>query len=111
MIDATGVPRAIETAFGAVRRGGKLMIFGVAPGDASVSLSPFRIYNDEITVVGTMALLFTFAHAIDLLQAGAVDARAMLTHGLSLDEFPVALDTVRSGEGVKVQVLPNGAPE
>jgi len=111
VIDATGVPRAIETAFGAVRRGGKLMIFGVAPGDASVSLSPFRIYNDEITVVGTMALLFTFAHAIDLLQAGAVDARAMLTHGLSLDEFPVALDTVRSGEGVKVQVLPNGAPE
>jgi len=87
------------------------LIFGVAPGDASVSLSPFRIYNDEITVVGTMALLFTFAHAIDLLQAGAVDARAMLTHGLSLDEFPVALDTVRSGEGVKVQVLPNGAPE
>jgi NADPH2:quinone reductase len=108
VIDATGVPRAIETAFGAVRRGGKFMIFGVAPGDASISLSPFKIYNDEITIVGTMALLLTFAHAIDMLQSGAVDAQAMLTHGLSLDEFPLALDTVRGGEGVKVQVLPNG---
>ncbi len=108
VVDATGVPRAIETAFGAVRRGGKFMIFGVAPGDASISLSPFKIYNDEITIVGTMALLLTFAHAIDMLQSGAVDAQTMLTHGLSLDEFPLALDTVRGGEGVKVQVLPNG---
>ena len=51
-VDATGVPAAIEAAFGQLDRGGRLLIFGVASGDAAVSLSPFRIYNDEITVTG-----------------------------------------------------------
>jgi len=58
VIDATGVPAVIESAFIAVKRGGKFMIFGVAPHEARISLSPFRIYNDEISVIGSMAVLF-----------------------------------------------------
>ena len=72
-MDATGAPAAIEAAFGALDRGGRLLIFGVASGDASVSLSPFRIYNDEITVLGSMAVLNSFGAAADLMAAGAVD--------------------------------------
>src|SRR6266487_4466112 len=52
VIDVTGVARAMEGAFAAVKRGGKFMVFGVAPQEARMSLSPFRIYNDEITVLG-----------------------------------------------------------
>ncbi|HWM08841.1 MAG TPA: zinc-binding dehydrogenase, partial [Solirubrobacteraceae bacterium] len=107
VIDATGAAPVIEQGFGAVRRGGKLMVFGVAHADARVSLSPFRIYNDEVTVVGSMAVLFTFEPAMALLD-GALDANALLTHAFPLDEFGEALATVRRGEGVKVQVLPNG---
>jgi 2-desacetyl-2-hydroxyethyl bacteriochlorophyllide A dehydrogenase len=107
VIDATGVAPVIEQGFGAVRRGGKLMVFGVAHADARVNLSPFRIYNDEVTVVGSMAVLFTFQPAMALLS-GALDANALLTHAFPLDEFGEALATVRRGEGVKVQVLPNG---
>src|SRR5690606_40120271 len=51
-VDVTGAPPAIEDAFNSLDRGGRLQIFGVAADDASVNLSPFRIYNDEITVVG-----------------------------------------------------------
>ena len=108
VIDATGVPAAIEAAFDAVKRGGKLLVFGVAPDEARVAFSPFRIYNDEITVLGSMAILFSYAPAVDLLLSGAVDAEALLSHDFPLDEFPGALQTVRHGEGVKVQVLPNG---
>ncbi|MDQ3855151.1 MAG: zinc-dependent alcohol dehydrogenase family protein [Chloroflexota bacterium] len=107
-IDATGVPGVIELVFDSVKRGGKMMVFGVAPGDAKVSLSPFRIYNDEITVLGSMAILYSFGAAIDLLRGGAVNAGALLTHTLELERFPEALHAVRRGEGVKVQVLPNG---
>jgi hypothetical protein len=35
-----------------------------------VSLSPFRIYNDEI---GSMAVLNSFGAAADLMAAGAID--------------------------------------
>ncbi len=108
VIDATGVPKVIEAAFGQVKRGGKMMIFGVAPDDARISLSPFRIYNDEITVLGSMAILFSYAPAVDLLLGGAIDTDTLLSHEFALDEFPDALTAVREGRGLKVQVLPNG---
>lgn len=107
-VDVTGAPAAIEDAFAGLRRGGRLMIFGVAPVEATVRLSPFRIYNDEITVLGSMAVLHSFGAALDLMAAGVVDTASLLTHGLPLEEFPQALDLVRAGEGVKVQVLPGG---
>lgn len=108
VIDATGIPKVIEGAFDQVKRGGKLMVFGVAPDDARISLSPFRIYNDEITVLGSMAILFSYAPAVDLLLGGAIDTEALLSHEFALDEFPDALTAVREGRGLKIQVLPNG---
>lgn len=88
VIDATGAPKAIESAFSAVKRGGKLLIFGVAPEDARVALSPFRIYNDEITVLGSMAVLNSYAPAVKLVANGTVDAGALLTGALMLDDYP-----------------------
>jgi NADPH2:quinone reductase len=105
-VDVTGAPPAIEDAFAALSRGGRLMIFGVAPAEATVRLSPFRVYNDEITVLGSMAVLHSFGTALDLMATGAVETSSLLTHGLPLEEFPQALDLVRAGEGVKVQILP-----
>lgn len=107
VIDATGVPAVIENAFMAVKRGGKFMVFGVASNEARISLSPFRIYNDEITILGSMAILFSFQAALDLLSGGVINTQVMLTAALPLEDFPRALDMVRRGQGVKTQILPN----
>ncbi|MFC4565080.1 zinc-dependent alcohol dehydrogenase family protein [Nocardiopsis mangrovi] len=106
--DATGHPRAIEAAFGALRRGGRLLVFGVAAAEDRVDLSPFRIYNDEITVVGSMAVLNSYGAALDLIGSGAVQTEQLLTHAAPLADFPAALDLMRSGAGVKIQVVPSG---
>lgn len=108
VIDATGVASVIEAAFTAVKRGGKFMVFGVAPHEARITLSPFRIYNDEITIVGAMAVLFSFQAALDLIKSGVIDTEAMLTMALPLEDFSLALAMVRRGEGVKTQIVPNG---
>jgi len=108
VIDVTGVARAMEGAFAAVKRGGKFMVFGVASPEARMSLSPFRIYNDEITVLGSMAVLFSFGPALDLISGGVIDTKAVLTTALPLEDFSDALNMVRKGEGVKTQILPNG---
>jgi 2-desacetyl-2-hydroxyethyl bacteriochlorophyllide A dehydrogenase len=108
VVDATGVPAVVQQGLEAVRRGGKLMIFGVAPEEARVEISPFRIYNDEVTLVGSMAVLYTFVQAIELLRGGAVQTEPLLTHTFPLDGFEDALSSMRAGEGIKVQVLPNG---
>ncbi len=108
VVDATGAPGAIEAGFGTLDRGGRLLIFGVTSGDATVSLSPFRIYNDEITVLGSMAVLNSFGTAADLMAAGAIDTAPLLGQPFTLAEFPEALASVRAGDGIKIQVAPNG---
>jgi 2-desacetyl-2-hydroxyethyl bacteriochlorophyllide A dehydrogenase len=106
--DVTGVAPVIEQSFDLVQRGGRFLVFGVAPEEDRVRLSPFRIYNDEITVVGSMAVLHSYGRALDLVSNGAVETGPLLTHAMSLEEFPQALQAAREGVGMKVQVLPNG---
>jgi 2-desacetyl-2-hydroxyethyl bacteriochlorophyllide A dehydrogenase len=108
VVDATGAPAAIEAGFATLDRGGRLLVFGVTSGDATVSLSPFRIYNDEITVLGSMAVLNSFGAAADLMAAGTIDTAPLLGQPFTLAEFPEALASVRAGEGIKIQVAPNG---
>jgi threonine dehydrogenase-like Zn-dependent dehydrogenase len=105
-VDATGAPGAIEAAFSLLARGARLLVFGVAPAEASVQLSPFRIYNDEITVTGSMAVLYSFDAAVDLLARGAVNVRPLLSEPIPLEQFDMALKRVRAGEGVKTHVRP-----
>ncbi|WP_216210237.1 zinc-dependent alcohol dehydrogenase family protein [Amycolatopsis aidingensis] len=104
--DCTGAVPAIEAAFDSLRRGGRLLVFGVAPEEARVALSPFRIYNDEITVVGSMAVLHSYGAALDLVAKGMIDTASLLTDTLPLERFPDALSLMRSGSGLKVQVVP-----
>jgi 2-desacetyl-2-hydroxyethyl bacteriochlorophyllide A dehydrogenase len=105
-VDVTGAVPAIEGALGSLDRGGRLLVFGVAPEQARARVAPFRVYNDELTIIGTMAVLHSFGPALDLIASGAVTVDPLLTHALPLAEFGQALDVMRSGQGVKVQVLP-----
>ena len=107
-IDVTGAPAALAAAFDAVERGGRLLVFGVAHEEATIPVSPYRIYNQEITVLGSMGVLNSYAAALELIDRGHVDTAALLTHALPLDGFPAALDLLRTGQGVKIQVLPGG---
>jgi threonine dehydrogenase-like Zn-dependent dehydrogenase len=103
-IEATGVPAAAEAALGGLSRGGTLLVFGVNPAAATVPLSPFRVYNDELTILGSMAVLNTFEPAINLMTAGAIAADEMVTHTYPLGSFDEAVRAVRDRAGLKVQI-------
>ena len=57
-----------------------------------------------------MAVLNSYGAALDLLAEGKVAAAPLLTTRFPLSEFPAALQAVRDGQGVKVQVLPPDQP-
>jgi 2-desacetyl-2-hydroxyethyl bacteriochlorophyllide A dehydrogenase len=105
-IDATGVPSAVQAAVNLLDRGARLLVFGVAPAEAAVQISPFRVYNDELTIIGSMAVLHSFGQAAKLLAGGAVNLRPLLGEPLSLDQFGEALDKVRAGQGIKTHIKP-----
>lgn len=106
VIDATGAVPAIQDGLSRVARGGSFLVFGVAPAEATAIFSPFRVYNQEITIIGSMAVLHSFERARDLLVAGTIEAEAMITHRLTLDSYQDAIATFRSGDGLKIQITP-----
>lgn len=106
VIDCTGAVPAIEDGLGRVRRGGTFQVFGVAASEATAAFSPFRVYNDEITIVGSMAVLHSFGRAVDLMARGVVDAHTMISDSFPLDAYEQAVAAFRQGRGRKLQVRP-----
>src|SRR5262245_49114716 len=104
VIEATGKTKVAERAIDAVIRRGKLLLFGVCPPGETAAYDAFKIYNQEITILGTMAVLNSYGPAIDVITAGAIDAKKMVTHTFPIDQFAEAIDLVRQGGGLKVQI-------
>ena len=109
VIDCTGVASAIEDVLTRVRRGGTFQQFGVAPTDARASMSPFRIYNDELNLVGSMAVLHSYGRAVEMFAAGALQAATMVSHAFSIDDYGEAIELFRAGTGRKLQIRPQDA--
>lgn len=107
VIDCTGNVRAIEDGLPRVKAGGTFQHFGVAPADATTPYSPFRIYRDEVSIVGTMAVLNSFGRAVEMFEAGAINATPMISHSFTLDDYDDALQMFRDGTGRKLQIRPN----
>jgi 2-desacetyl-2-hydroxyethyl bacteriochlorophyllide A dehydrogenase len=107
VIDCTGSIRAIEDALPRVKAGGHFQHFGVAPAEATAHYSPFRVYRDEISIVGTMAVLNTFGRAVEMFEAGAINPEPMISHSFTLDDYAEALAMFRAGTGRKLQIRPN----
>lgn len=106
VIDATGVIAAIEDGLTRVRRGGTFLQFGVAPSEATAKFSPFRVYNEEIDIIGSMAVLHSYRRARDLMAAGAIDAETMVTDSFALEDYPKAIEAFVAGTGRKIQITP-----
>jgi threonine dehydrogenase-like Zn-dependent dehydrogenase len=106
VMDATGVIAAIEDGLRRVRPAGTFLQFGVASAGATARVSPFKIYNEEITVVGSMAVLKTYDRACDLVTEVDLGLRALVSGQYALKDYAQVLARARHGDGYKLQVVP-----
>ena len=106
VVDATGNDKAIQDGLGRVAPGGTFLQFGVADYAARATIEPYRIYNKEITITGSMAVLHSYERAAELFAAGVLDPRVFITDRLPLERYAEALETFQAGQGLKTQVIP-----
>jgi len=106
VIDATGNQAAIQDALGRVGKGGTYLQFGVADYAARATIEPYRIYNQEITITGSMAVLHSFERAADLFATGVLDPEMFISDRVPLDDYAEALQQFQAGKGRKIQVVP-----
>jgi 2-desacetyl-2-hydroxyethyl bacteriochlorophyllide A dehydrogenase len=106
VVDATGVPSAIQDGLDRTARGGTFVQFGVSTPEAMVSMRPFRIYDDEIRIIGAVCPLHSFERSADLLAAGAVDVAPLISDRVPLESYAQALELFSAGRSRKIIIVP-----
>jgi 2-desacetyl-2-hydroxyethyl bacteriochlorophyllide A dehydrogenase len=106
VVDATGVPAVIQQAFKYLKPRGQFLQFGVAPKGATISLSPYDVFQHDWIIIGSFALCYTFQPAIAWLAGGVVDVEPLISHTLPLADFPTALQEFAAGRTMKVHLRP-----
>lgn len=106
VVDATGNVKAIQDGLERVGAGGTYLQFGVADYAARATIDPYRIYNKEITITGSMAVLHSYERAAELFADGVIDPKVFVTDQFPLAQYAEAIDAFRGGAGLKTQVLP-----
>ncbi|WP_371582362.1 zinc-dependent alcohol dehydrogenase family protein [Streptomyces sp. NBC_01314] len=106
VVDATGNAAAIQDGLERVAKAGTFLQFGVSDYATTATISPYRIYNQEITITGSMAVLHSYERAAELFATGVLDPQVFISHRMPLSEYPQALDQFAAGQGRKIVVLP-----
>lgn len=106
VIECVGGSDTAQEAVDLAGEGGRVLLFGVAPPEASISISPYDIYRREVTLTGSFTNPFTQAAALALLASGRVEVESLISHRLPLAELPQGLELLASGQATKVLIEP-----
>ncbi|MBX0295199.1 galactitol-1-phosphate 5-dehydrogenase [Haloarcula nitratireducens] len=107
-VEAIGLVPTIEQANAVTAKGGSTLIFGVPEQDATLEVSPFDVFFDEVGYRGSYSLTTEdFERAITMLRYGRVDADSLVTERIGLDELPTAFERMGDAEGLKKVVVPD----
>lgn len=106
VIECSGTTSAVEQGVRAARRGGRVLLFGVAAKDAVASIHPYEVFLRELSIFGSFVNPFTHARAISALASGRVKPETLISHRFRVEQFEDALRTSRSRDAVKVVVQP-----
>ncbi|WP_435153567.1 NAD(P)-dependent alcohol dehydrogenase [Haladaptatus sp. DFWS20] len=100
VIEASGAEPAIRSTIDAVRRGGTVVLIGLAQ-DAEIPLDTGELIDNELDLFGSFRYRNTYPAAIELLADGAVDVEGIVDFELGLDEIGSAFERAKEGETVK----------
>jgi 2-desacetyl-2-hydroxyethyl bacteriochlorophyllide A dehydrogenase len=104
VVETAGTAEAAGDALRLVRPGGRVVLTGL-PHDAT-PVRFFSVVRREISIVGSMIYQDEFAEAMQLVAAGKVKTRPLVTHRFALDEIEHAFAVHRDPSSIKVALTP-----
>jgi threonine 3-dehydrogenase len=110
VFEMSGALRAIEDAFGIVRHGGNVVLFGIPSRPATIDIAESLIFkNLTVSAVNGREIWETWYTTRWLLEHGVVDLRPLITAELPLERFEEGFALLEAGEACKIVLRPNGA--
>lgn len=106
VIDSTGVPAVIEQAFDYMGPTAKYLQFGVTPRGKMITVDPFKLFHNDWTILGSMAINYSFIPAYQWVREKRIDTTPLLSKTISLEEAIEFFAGPRDPELLKVHVKP-----
>jgi threonine dehydrogenase-like Zn-dependent dehydrogenase len=100
VVDTTGSQQGLDLAAKIVKSGGLINLFGWIKGD-SASFNPSRWHIGGFSIVNsspTSRLRDPFPAAIRLIHKKVFDLRPLVTHVVSLEDYPVLMGKILAGD-------------
>ncbi|TBL78951.1 zinc-dependent alcohol dehydrogenase family protein [Paenibacillus thalictri] len=91
VVECVGRKESMELAVRAARKGGQVLLFGVASPQTGIEVSPYEIFTKELRIYGSFINPHTHPDAIALLRSGIVEVERLVSHRFKLDELPEAM--------------------
>ncbi|WP_027417958.1 zinc-dependent alcohol dehydrogenase family protein [Aneurinibacillus terranovensis] len=104
VVDVTGIPAVIEKAFEFMGPAAKFLQFGVTPENSRIQIDPFKLYNKDWTILGSMAINFTFLPAFQWIKEGRIEVEPLISKVISLEETVDFLAKPKDPDLFKVQI-------
>jgi 2-desacetyl-2-hydroxyethyl bacteriochlorophyllide A dehydrogenase len=106
VIEAAGKPAAVEDAIALARRGGRLVLLGLAGNGVKAGLPIDDVVNNDLAITASFGYTSAaWGQVAGLLRAGKIHLAPLITHRFPLEAFADAYRTLREGTGPRGKVL------
>ncbi|WEW58322.1 L-threonine dehydrogenase [Emydomyces testavorans] len=105
VVEATGSVKILEDAIHYVRRGGKLVVYGVYASKDRVTWPPSKIFGDEITILGSFSETYKFPAAIDYLDSGKVKVDGIINKTFRIEQWAECLEAMKNKSAIKAAIV------
>jgi 2-desacetyl-2-hydroxyethyl bacteriochlorophyllide A dehydrogenase len=106
VIEAAGKPAAVEAAIALTRRGGRVVLLGLAGNGVKAGLPIDDVVNNDLAITASFGYTSAaWAEVAGLLRAGEIHLAPLVTHRFPLEAFPDAYRTLREATGPRGKVL------
>ncbi len=89
VIEASGRPDALEQALAMVKKGGRIIAFGIA-GSPIENFEAGQLYKKDIAIMGSKGGYFEYGNAVKALESHRLKTRELVTHVFQLEDAPEA---------------------
>jgi L-iditol 2-dehydrogenase len=103
-LEAVGARQTVIDAIALPRRGGTVVLMGVASPATEVPLRPFDMFERELTIKSAYIREFEFQRTLELLPV--LELQSLITDRFPLANAVDAVANVKSGSGIKTVVSP-----
>ncbi|HEX6520733.1 MAG TPA: alcohol dehydrogenase catalytic domain-containing protein [Streptosporangiaceae bacterium] len=106
VVEAAGAASAVERAFGLARRGGRVVLLGLAGRDVRAQFPVDDAVNNDLAILASFGYTSAaFGEVAALLRFGQIRLGPLVTHRFALEKYADAYEALRSGTGVRGKVM------